>query len=126
MNLDFYKDQTEKDIRKMLEELIIEAEEFSYLAEKAESQNLKEIYLQKARAKKAEMKWLVKAHFEKNPANNLLENITKEFVQVEKLNKTRDGSLELKRLAHIKNIIRKGRWVFTKKPTVVKAEEFFS
>ena len=124
MNLVFYKDQTEKDIRITLEELMQEAEDFAYLSNASEEQKLKDLYMQKAREKKAEMKWLVKTHYEKNPSNKLLEGVTKETAYIEKHCESSDNSPELKRLAHIKNLIRKGRWLSTKKPTIVKASEF--
>ena len=124
MNLNFYKDETEKDIRQTLENLYIEAEEFSYLASQQEVLSEKELYLSKARERKFAMKWLVKTLYEKNPLNNLLEGISKEIDQAQKMAKDRDNTQELKRLAHIKNLIRKGRWLSTKKPTIVKASEF--
>lgn len=124
MNLNFYKDETEKDIRQTLENLYIEAEEFSYLASQQEVLSKKELYLSKARERKSAMKWLVKTLYEKNPLNNLLEGISKEIDQAQKMAKDRDNTQELKRLAHIKNSIRKGRWLSTKKPTIVKASEF--
>lgn len=124
MNLNFYKDETEREIRTKLEVLQNEVEDYALLAQRAENQQQKEILYKIARTRKADMKWLVKSYYEKNPTNTLLECISKEILLEEKHNPTRDNCEELKHLAHIKNIIRKGRWVSTKKPTDVKADEF--
>lgn len=123
MDLRYYSDATERQIRIDLEELIMEADEYSTLANKAEEESVQNAYRALARDRKLKAKNLVKGLYEKNHNNTLYDSFTYELAQFLKRT-TEENVIENKRYAHLKNIIRKGRYLYQKKPTTVALKEF--